>query len=121
MNLLDDAVEVIWRPRGTPRTRACFVDRVVNCTGPDACAEHSGDPLVQSLLGSGLARSDARSPGIDVAPDGRVISRDGLAVDSLYYLGPWLRARDWEATAVRSCAGTPQHWRIDCCQTWKPS
>ena len=29
-----------------------------------------------------------------------MISRDGTPVDRLYYLGPWLRARDWEATAV---------------------
>jgi uncharacterized NAD(P)/FAD-binding protein YdhS len=26
--------------------------------------------------------------------------RDGVPVDRLCYLGPWLRARDWEATAV---------------------
>jgi uncharacterized NAD(P)/FAD-binding protein YdhS len=35
-----------------------------------------------------------------VAPDGRVISAAGPPVDHLYYIGPWLRARDWEATAV---------------------
>ena len=35
LNALDDAVEVIWRPRGAARTRAWLVDRVVNCTGPE--------------------------------------------------------------------------------------
>ena len=35
-----------------------------------------------------------------MAADGRVIAGDGEPVDGLYYLGPWLRARDWEATAV---------------------
>ena len=58
------------------------------------------DPLVQSLLSSGLIRPDAQGLGIDVADDGRPLSRDGAPVDRLYYLGPWLRARDWEATAV---------------------
>jgi uncharacterized NAD(P)/FAD-binding protein YdhS len=100
VNAYDDTVEVIWRPRGATRTRAWLVDRVVNCTGPDPRAERSTDPLVQSLLSSGLVRCDARALGIDVAADGRVISRDGSAVDRLYYIGPWLRARDWEATAV---------------------
>jgi uncharacterized NAD(P)/FAD-binding protein YdhS len=52
------------------------------------------------LLSSGLIRSDALSLGIDVSDDGRPLSRDGTPVDRLYYLGPWLRARDWEATAV---------------------
>jgi uncharacterized NAD(P)/FAD-binding protein YdhS len=97
-SLVDGAVEVIWRPRGAPRTRAWLVDRVVNCTGPGRVSRHP-DPLVQSLLANGLMRADALDVGIDVDDDGRVLGRDG-AVDHLYYVGPWLRARDWEATAV---------------------
>ena len=100
VNELDDAVEVIWRPRGASRTRAWLVDRVINCTGPECRAARVTDPLVQSLLSSGLIRSDALSLGIDVADDGRPVSREGIPVDRLHYLGPWLRARDWEATAV---------------------
>jgi uncharacterized NAD(P)/FAD-binding protein YdhS len=95
----DDAVEVIWRPRGAQRTRAWLVDRVINCTGPGRVGAHA-DPLVQSLLANGLIRPDALGLGIDVADDGRPIAGDGQPVDSLYYIGPWLRARDWEATAV---------------------
>jgi uncharacterized NAD(P)/FAD-binding protein YdhS len=100
VNELDDAVEVIWRPRGATRTRAWLVDRIINCTGPECRAGRVADPLVQSLLSSGTIRADALSLGIDIADDGRPISRDGAPVDRLYYLGPWLRARDWEATAV---------------------
>jgi uncharacterized NAD(P)/FAD-binding protein YdhS len=99
-NEFDDAVEVIWRPRGAARTRAWLVDRVINCTGPECRAGRVADPLVQSLLSSGTIRPDALSLGIEIADDGRPISRDGDPVDRLYYLGPWLRARDWEATAV---------------------
>ncbi len=55
--------------------------------------------IIEPLAG-GWIRPDAHALGIDVAPDGRVISRDGMPVDRLHYLGPWLRARDWEATAV---------------------
>ncbi|HEV7609438.1 MAG TPA: FAD/NAD(P)-binding protein [Steroidobacteraceae bacterium] len=97
---LEDAVEVIWRPRGASRTRAWLVDRVINCTGPECRADRNADPLVQSLLANGLIRRDASSLGLEVADDGRPISGDGAPVDRLYYLGPWLRARDWEATAV---------------------
>jgi uncharacterized NAD(P)/FAD-binding protein YdhS len=100
VNALDDAVEVIWRPRGSARTRAWLVDRVVNCTGPECRVDRITDPLVQSLLSSGIICPDPLALGIDVADDGRPISRDGAPVDRLYYLGPWLRARDWEATAV---------------------
>jgi uncharacterized NAD(P)/FAD-binding protein YdhS len=100
VNALEDTVEVIWRPRGATRTRAWLVDRIVNCTGPECRVERVADPLVQSLLSSGTIRADRLSLGIDVADDGRPLSRDGMPVDRLYYLGPWLRARDWEATAV---------------------
>jgi uncharacterized NAD(P)/FAD-binding protein YdhS len=98
-NLVGGAVEVIWRPRGAQRTRAWLVDRVVNCTGPGPVSRHA-DPLVQSLLANGLMRTDALDLGIDVDEDGRVIGREGGATGHLFYLGPWLRARDWEATAV---------------------
>ncbi len=100
VNLVDDTVEVQWRPRGAAKSRAWLVDKVVNCTGPEGHVTNLDDPLVRSLLANGLVRSDALSLGIDVADDGRVISREGQPVDRLYYIGPWLRARDWEATAV---------------------
>jgi len=100
INAVEDALEVIWRPRGAQRTRAWLVDRVINCTGPECRIERHADPLVQSLLSSGLIRGDALSLGLDVADDGSPLSRDGAPVDRLYYIGPWLRARDWEATAV---------------------
>ncbi len=100
LRIVDEVVEVQWRPRGASRNRAWLVDRVVNCTGPDHRVARHPEPLVKSLLANGLIRPDALSLGIDVAADGRVISRDGTPLHSLYYLGPWLRARDWEATAV---------------------
>ena len=73
---------------------------MVNCPGPDAQVARHADPLVQNLLAAGWIRADAHGLGIDVAPDGRVIGGDGRPVNRLHYLGPWLRARDWEATAV---------------------
>jgi uncharacterized NAD(P)/FAD-binding protein YdhS len=100
LRALDDAVEVQWRPRGAQRARACLVDRVVNCTGPDSRVARHPDPLVQALLAAGWIRADAHGLGIDVAADGRVLGREGRPVDGLHYIGPWLRARDWEATAV---------------------
>jgi uncharacterized NAD(P)/FAD-binding protein YdhS len=98
--LLDDVVAVQWRPRGAHRSRAWLVNRVINCTGPDHLVLHSPDPLVKSLLANGLIRPDAHSLGIEVAAHGQVLSASAAPVDGLYYIGPWLRARDWEATAV---------------------
>ena len=100
LRLVDGSVEVTWRPRGARRSRTWLVDRVVNCTGPDSRVTQHPDPLVRSLLANGVMRADSLALGIEVSHDGRVIGADGVAVDSLWYLGPWLRARDWEATAV---------------------
>ena len=100
LRIVDEVVEVQWCPRGASRNRAWLVDRVVNCTGPDHRVARHPEPLVKSLLANGMIRPDALSLGIDVAADGRVICRDGSPLHNLYYLGPWLRARDWEATAV---------------------
>jgi uncharacterized NAD(P)/FAD-binding protein YdhS len=100
LNPSDDTIEVDWRPRGSAKSRAWLVDMVVNCTGPDARVDRRDDPLVQSLLVNGFLRRDTSGLGIDVACDGRVVDATGIPVEHLHYIGPWLRARDWEATAV---------------------
>jgi uncharacterized NAD(P)/FAD-binding protein YdhS len=87
-------------PRGASRTRAWLTDRIVNCTGPDTRAERSAAPFVASLIAAGFVRADALSLGLEIATDGRPIGADGAPVDRLWYVGPWLRARDWEAIAV---------------------
>jgi uncharacterized NAD(P)/FAD-binding protein YdhS len=93
-------IEVIWRPRGTRCRERWIVDRVFNCTGPDYRPAQSGNALVQSLLADGLITPDRLELGIRVTADSEVIGADGRIVKGLYYVGPWLRARNWEATAV---------------------
>lgn len=93
-------VEVVWRPRNAQHRERCVVSRIFNCTGPDYRPAHSEDVLVQSLLSSGLIAPDALELGIRVTADSEVVGADGRIVQGLYYIGPWLRARDWEATAV---------------------
>lgn len=93
-------IEVIWRPRGAQHRQRCVVGRIFNCTGPDYRPSQSDNVLVQSLLSSGLIAPDPLELGIGATADGEVIAADGRIVNGLYYVGPWLRARDWEATAV---------------------
>lgn len=93
-------IEVTWRPRGSQRLQRCVVGRIFNCTGPDYRPAQSDNVLVQSLLASGLIAPDRLELGIRVTADGEVVGADSRIVKGLYYIGPWLRARDWEATAV---------------------
>jgi uncharacterized NAD(P)/FAD-binding protein YdhS len=93
-------IEVAWRPRGARHQEQCVVGRIFNCTGPDYRPAQSENALVQSLLSNGLIAPDRLELGIRVTADSEVVGADGRIVKGLYYIGPWLRARDWEATAV---------------------
>jgi uncharacterized NAD(P)/FAD-binding protein YdhS len=73
---------------------------VINCTGPDTDLSRADDPLVGSLLESGLIRQDPLRLGIETGENGEVIGRDGAHSGKIYYVGPMLRAGYWEATAV---------------------
>ncbi|HEX6571216.1 MAG TPA: hypothetical protein VF055_04275, partial [Steroidobacteraceae bacterium] len=56
--------------------------------------------LVRGLLDAGWLTPDPTGCGVVVDGQCRLIDRAGVPVPGVYYLGPWLRARDWEATAV---------------------
>jgi len=91
---------VTVRVRGTNERRVFHVGAVVNCTGPANDIRTAGDPLLNELFHWGQARPDPLGLGIDVAEDGAVISSNGESSRVLYYVGPLLRARDGEGTAV---------------------
>jgi uncharacterized NAD(P)/FAD-binding protein YdhS len=38
--------------------------------------------------------------GIETTATGAIVDEEGRASSTLYYVGPFLKARDWEATAV---------------------
>ena len=100
VNITRGGIEVTWRARGTEQRQSCVVGRIFNCTGPDYNPAQSESPLVRSLLSSDLISRDPLDLGIRAAADGEVVGAGGLMIKGLYYIGPWLRARDWEATAV---------------------
>jgi uncharacterized NAD(P)/FAD-binding protein YdhS len=89
-----------WRPRGGSGWCEHGVDHVVNCTSPSGRLAGSRSPLVAALCADGLVVPDALGLGLLVADDYRVPDAQGRAADWLHYVGPLLKARDWEATAI---------------------
>jgi len=94
-------VRVTWRARGASMPTTLLVDRVVNCTGPQYDTGHSRERLLRSLIAAGLAVPDALGLGIATDDSGALIDASGRTASNLYYIGPMLRQRFWETTAVQ--------------------
>jgi uncharacterized NAD(P)/FAD-binding protein YdhS len=100
-----DGVRVLVRPRGQAKLEAVFVDRVVNCTGPSSDVARIGDRLLDALRRRGLAVPDPLRLGVEVSDDLALLGADGRPSDRLFLVGPLLKARFWEATAVPELRG----------------
>ena len=96
----DDRVEVFYQPRGSRHSERIEMSRVVNCTGPDSDLRRIDDPLLRSLMESGLLTPDPLGLGIATDSQGALIGAEGYPSSRLFLLGPLLKARDWECTAV---------------------
>ena len=57
-------------------------------------------PACTAACGERIASGDALQLGLEVDADYRVVGRTGQATPGLYYVGPMLRARLWEAIAI---------------------
>ncbi len=95
-----DGLQVSIGARGGRDMLSLEVGAVVNCTGPAASADALGTPLLASLRDDGRVSCDALALGFDVNDDYALLDRRGVASSWLYYVGPFLRAQFWEATAV---------------------
>ncbi len=93
-----------WRPRSAPdeagTVQSLVVDVVINCTGPSTQLTAQRAPLLAALVQAGHAVPDALSLGLQVGPGYGLLDARGREQPGLRYVGPLLRARDWEATAV---------------------
>lgn len=93
-------VHVTVAVRSSGETRDVEAGAVINCTGPASDVRRAGDPLLDELFHWGQARPDPLGLGIDVAPDGAIVRSNGEPSRVMYYVGPLIRARDGEGTAV---------------------
>ena len=93
-------VEVTYRERKGGHLVKLFVDRVVNCIGPECDYRRISCPLVLGLIKRKLVRPDALFMGLDVADDGAVLDSEGSPSNSLYAVGPLRKGKLWESIAV---------------------
>jgi len=101
----DDCVEVSYCERHSNQLKKLSVDRVINCTGPDADIRRINDPLLKDLLSRNLVRPDALSLGLETAEDGALIGNDGAPSNLMYTIGPLRKGSLWETIAVPEIRG----------------
>lgn len=73
---------------------------LINATGPAADITSTADPLLRQLLDSGLARPDPLRLGLDTDARGALRDADGRTASDIFALGPPLRGRWYETTAI---------------------
>jgi len=94
------SAEVLLQERGHDHADVAQYDYVIRATGLDTDIVRTTHPLVSHLLESGLLAPDPHGLGVEVGDDLQVRDRHGAPVRGLYCLGPLLRGRLWEITAV---------------------
>ncbi|WP_170298856.1 FAD/NAD(P)-binding protein [Massilia eburnea] len=88
------------QPRGSTNRVELHAGCIINCTGTCASPRRASAPLVRQLLADGMMQADALGLGIEVDANCALLAAGGQPTPGLYYIGPWLKAGFWEATAV---------------------
>lgn len=96
----ETGVDVTYFDRSLRKESTLRVDRVINCTGPEADYRRVNDPLLNHLFSAGLARPDALFQGLDVSENGALLDALGQPSNFLYTVGPARKGQLWETTAV---------------------
>jgi uncharacterized NAD(P)/FAD-binding protein YdhS len=88
---------------GEPKT--IVVDHIINCMGPLAGIDAIENPLLRTLVASGLAGRDELGSGIALTHEGDVLSPRKMVVPGLHAIGPLLAAELLESVAVPELRG----------------
>jgi uncharacterized NAD(P)/FAD-binding protein YdhS len=94
-----EGVRLVVRQRGDRRAQA-DASWVINCTGPSPSNSVESNPVIGSLLVSGVVRPDPLFLGIETTPGGNPVAADGQEVADLFLVGTLRKPADWESTAV---------------------
>jgi uncharacterized NAD(P)/FAD-binding protein YdhS len=88
MQITPTSIEVSVQRRGSSHTERLAVDRVINCTGPEANPSRIPDPLIQYMIQRAYLEPHPLRTGILVDNDGALIGADGKPSTTLFAMGP---------------------------------
>lgn len=96
----EGGIEVTAARRGTRQELRLRGSLLVNCTGPNMDIHSVDHTLLRQLATDGVVTPGPHGLAIDATEELCVISATGEPVRGLYAIGPLLRGRLWETTAV---------------------
>ncbi|MFY3305779.1 FAD/NAD(P)-binding protein [Achromobacter xylosoxidans] len=80
--------------------RQLEVDRIVYCTGPEPDLQKLDVPLLRQLFAEGRVQTNPVGFGLATNASGALIDTTGQASPALFTIGPPMKGRLWETTAV---------------------
>ncbi|MGC4016010.1 MAG: FAD/NAD(P)-binding protein [Luteolibacter sp.] len=93
------ALEFASRTSRLPN-RTLEAARILDATGPARDIHTLRHPLICNLLRRGFLTADVHRLGVETLADYRAVQRNGRPAPWLHVIGPMLRARYFEATAI---------------------
>ncbi|MES2510109.1 MAG: FAD/NAD(P)-binding protein [Pseudomonadota bacterium] len=96
----DGSADVSIRRRGQTGSVTTAFKAVINCIGPCTDVTQLDDSLFRQLLAAGEIVPDPMRLGLQGASGYELLDAAGQRNVGLYYIGPFLKADYWEATAV---------------------
>jgi uncharacterized NAD(P)/FAD-binding protein YdhS len=99
-NAEGEVVRLVVRQRGSEHLIEMDASWVINCTGPLPSNTVESNPVIGSLLVSGVLRPDELGLGIETTAKGNAIAADGQELGDLFLVGTLRKSTDWESTAV---------------------
>ena len=120
MTAHEDGLHLVLRRRHQAQHETLIAATVINCTGPTSDYRLAKEGLLLNLHAQGLIAPDHHCLGIEVNDQLQVIDAESRAVPGLYCVGPLLKARFWEATAVPELREHARRVTNDLLQSLKP-
>jgi uncharacterized NAD(P)/FAD-binding protein YdhS len=93
-------VKISYLDKSSKEVKTITVSRVLNCSGLEFDFCQIEDPLLNKLLNDGTIKPDSLSLGFEASSDGALIDKDAKTSEVLFTLGPALKGKLWETTAV---------------------
>lgn len=95
--------------RGGYAEQVIEVERIVNCTGPQANLKKINSPLYHAMVETGMATHDPLDMGISTDPRGWVLDHRGMTKKKIAVVGPPAKGTHWECTALREIRSQVGH------------